>query len=93
MEEKKKPGIQVNLPSNVTILYSDSTFLTINQYGIVLDFAQRAGPTNQQNIVARIGMSTDHAKILVEKLGGLLVRDKLKTTQVTKGGKKREAVN
>lgn len=89
----EKQPVQVKIPDNVSVLYSDSTFLTINEYGVVLDFAQRQGPTNQQKVVARVGMSHDHARVLVEKLANLLVRGKLKTTQVTKGRVKRRAVN
>ncbi len=76
-------GVQVNLPNNIVILYSDSTFLTTNQYGVTLDFAQRVGSTNQQSVVARIGMSKEHAKVLVEALVGLLTKDEIKQQQVT----------
>ena len=94
MENKGgNPGIQVNLPNNIAVLYSDSTWLTIDQYGVVLDFAQKMGPTNQQNIVARVGMSKEHAKILIDKLADLLVKESLQTTQVTKGEAKGKAVN
>ena len=89
----KKRDVQVKLPGNVPVLYSDSTFLTINDYGVVLDFAQRVGPTNQQNIVARIGMSKEHARILIERLSGLLVKSELERTQVTEGKVKGKAVN
>lgn len=91
--EKNKKGVKVNLPGNVPVLYSDSTFLTINEFGVVLDFAQRLGPTDQQNIVARLGMSREHAKILIERLGGLLVKGELSRTQVTRGKVKKSAVN
>lgn len=90
---KVKKGVRVKLPDSVAVLYSDSTFFTISDYGVVLDFAQRMGPTNQQNIVARIGMSKEHARVLIEKLSGLLLSNELKTTQVTKGKIRRKAVN
>lgn len=67
-----KPGtpkeVQVNLSNNTPVLYTDSVFITSNQYGLVLDFAQSMGPTNQQNIVARLGMSKDHAKSMLKVL-------------------------
>lgn len=88
-----RKSVQVKLPGNIPVLYSDSTFLTINDYGVVFDFAQRMGPTNRQNVVARIGMSKEHARILIEKLSGLLINEELKMTQVTKGRVKRKAVN
>ena len=96
MEDSKQQTareIQVNLPGNLNVLYSDSTFLTIGPYGVVLDFAQQMGQTSSQNVVARIGMSKEHARVLVEKLSGLLVKDEMKTTQVTKGEVEKKSVN
>lgn len=95
MEDNRgNTGIQVNLPNNVVILYTDTTYLTINQYGVVLDFAQQQGPTNQQNIVSRIGLSKEHAKILVERLADLLKRDILvNQKQVTQSPSRKEEVN
>ena len=92
-KQQAAKGIQVNLPGNLSVLYSDSTFLTISPYGVVLDFAQQMGQTPTQSVVARIGMSKEHAKVLVEKLSGLLVKDEMKMTQVTKGGGEKKSVN
>lgn len=62
--------VQVNLAADrVPILYTDSVFINSNQYGIVLNVAQSTGPTSQQNVVARIGMSREHAKALLDVLG------------------------
>lgn len=61
-------GVQVNMNGNISILYTDSVFVTTNQYGLVFDFAQSMGPTNQQNIVARMGMSKEHARALLRVL-------------------------
>ena len=76
MQTKKLPvggniqqtQMQVNVPGNIPALYSDSVFVTASQWGIVFDFAQNIGPTNQQNVVARIGMSKEHAKALLDVL-------------------------
>lgn len=85
MEEQAKEqqnGVQVNMPAGVPILYSDSCFVSANNFGIVFDFAQTVGPTNQQNVVSRIGMSRDHAeavvKVLSQKLADTRI-DVLKT--------------
>lgn len=67
-ENQPGPGVQVNVPANLPILYTDSIWATASQYGIVLDFAQGMGPTNSQNVVARVGLSYDHAKELVKLL-------------------------
>jgi uncharacterized protein YajQ (UPF0234 family) len=36
--------------------------MSANGDGIVFDFMQKLGPTNQVRIVARVGMSREHAK-------------------------------
>ena len=60
--------IQVNMAADRTpILYTDSVFITSNQYGIVFNVAQSVDDKTQQ-VVARIGMSRDHAKSLAEVL-------------------------
>jgi len=62
----KKPDVQVMFnPGQTPVLYTDSVFVTSNEFGLVLDVAQNI-PGNQQNIVARFGMSFDHAKKLVQ---------------------------
>ena len=63
-----QPGVQINLNGNLPVLYSDSVFITSNPYGVSLDFAVNMGPTNQQNVVSRIGMSKEHAKALAETI-------------------------
>lgn len=68
---------QVNLPNNVPVLYTDSVFVTGSKWGVVLDIAQNVGPTNQQNIVARIGMSREHAEALADVLAKQLTQEKL----------------
>lgn len=68
---------QVNMPGNVPVLYTDSIFVNGSKWGVVLDIAQNVGPTNQQNVVARIGMSREHAEALVDVLAKQLTKDKL----------------
>ncbi len=62
---EKKDFKEVKVPDNIQVLYSDSVFVTSSQWGIVFDFAQNVGPTNRQNVVARIGMSKEHARALM----------------------------
>lgn len=57
---------QVNVnPLQTPVLYTDSTFVTASEFGLVLDVAQTING-QQQNIVTRIGMSFDHAKKLIQ---------------------------
>ncbi len=78
MDKNDKPGQQlpgsVNLNLDTTpVLYTDNVFMSTNEDGVVLDVAQRVGGTDQLRVVSRIGMSRQHAKKLVQKLGELLV--------------------
>ncbi len=56
------------------MLYTDNINMTVNPNGVALDVTQRLGPTNQVRIVSRVGMSREHAKKFVEKLGKLLLK-------------------
>lgn len=57
---------QVNVnPLATPVLFTDSTFVSSSNYGLVLDIAQTVGG-QQHNVVARVGMSFDHAKKLIE---------------------------
>lgn len=71
----QNPQMQVSINLDTTsILYTDSVSMTTNPDGVVLDIMQRVGPSNQVRIVARIGMSREHAKKLVGELGKLLIQ-------------------
>lgn len=64
-QEKK---VRVNVPSGLQVLYTDTAFVTSRPFGITIDFAQFVGPTEQQNVVSRIGMSVDHAEAFISVL-------------------------
>lgn len=68
MEDEKKQlaGQQVSINLDQTpILYTDNVMLTTNEDGMVFDFCQRLGSSPQVRVVARIGMSREHAKKLL----------------------------
>ena len=68
-------GDQVNLNLDTTpVYYTDNILMSINNDGVVLDVAQRIAASNQLRVVTRIGMSRDHAKKFVNKLGELLIK-------------------
>lgn len=65
--------MQVNINLDTTpILYTDNILMTTNEDGLVLDVAQKIGPSNQLRIVSRIGMSREHAKKFLKELNNLL---------------------
>ena len=60
---QKQNQMNVNINLDTTpILYTDNVLISGSEDGIVLDFGQKVGPTNQVRVVARVGMSREHAK-------------------------------
>ncbi len=71
-DEKKDKALAVNINLDTTpILYTERVFMSVNEYGLVLDITQKIG--DKARIVARIGMSREHAKQLVKELAKLLM--------------------
>lgn len=80
--EPAKPSVNVSVdPKFTPILYADFVYIKSNENGIVLDFAQQLGPSDQFNIVSRIGMSKEHARRMIEHLEGLLRSEGTTSTQ------------
>lgn len=77
-------GPQINVPNNLPILYSDSVWVTASPFGLVFDYGQRVGPTNQVNVVARVGLSKEHAEALLRVLVGKLKDMQLLTKKTEK---------
>ena len=66
-DDNQSQQIQINLPGDVKVLYSDSMFVHLSEFGLVLDFAQTVGHSNQQQtIVSRVGMSKEHARAMIK---------------------------
>lgn len=85
MDEDKKPdSVNINLnvdPVKTPVLYADSVHIKSDRHGVVLDFAQQVGPSNQYNIISRVGMSKEHAQDMIEHLEALLRKEGNSTTQ------------
>lgn len=71
MADKKNTSINLN-PELTKILYTDMIYINVNEDGTTLDVCQKVGPTDQFHVVARIGMSRDHAKKLAGELSKIL---------------------
>lgn len=65
--DEKQMQVTINLDTT-PILYTDGVQMTANEDGVVLDVMQKLGNSNQQRVVARIGMSLTHAKKLANLL-------------------------
>jgi hypothetical protein len=74
--QNPQPGMQINLDINKTpVLYTDLVLLASdkNDFGVVFNFAQAAG--DQANIVARVGMSVEHAHNFLETVNDHLAKN------------------
>lgn len=53
---------------NTPVYFSNALFVSSDPYGIVIDAGQKVGPSNQIQIVSRLGISLEHAEKLSEAL-------------------------
>ncbi len=67
------------MPADARIAYTDMVHVMVNNYGVVLNFMQGAGPNNQPLAVARLGMSKEHAKSVLEVLKRTLEKSEPKS--------------
>jgi transcriptional regulator with XRE-family HTH domain len=74
----KIPSAQVNnieqlplLSSDNRVLFTDIVDIVVNKYGVVMNFMQ-TGPGNSTTHVARVGMSREHAKSILQILQATL---------------------
>ena len=65
-DEGLKPMLMVMPDSR--IVYTDTVHVMVNNYGVVMNFMQSGGADNQPMAVARVGMSREHAKSVLELL-------------------------
>lgn len=54
------------------VLYTDMVQVSANNYGVILNFLQGIGADGKPSAVARIGMSREHAKSIVDVLNRTL---------------------
>ncbi len=62
-----QPAIML-LPVDARIVYTDIVNVTVNNYGVVMNFLQNNGPNNAALPVSRVGMSIEHAKSVIDVL-------------------------
>lgn len=66
------------------ILFTDIVDVTVNNYGVVMNFMQNSGPGKQPASVSRIGMSREHAKSVMQILQTTLNQTQQHITDVAK---------
>lgn len=60
-------SVQVS-QQDARIVYTDMIQVMVNNYGVILNFLQGAGPSSQPLAVSRVGMSKEHARSVLEVL-------------------------
>jgi transcriptional regulator with XRE-family HTH domain len=73
-ESRSNPDAAANQPQvfmvvsqDTRVQYTDMVNVTVNDYGVVLNFMQKAGP-GQPQLISRFGMSKDHARSMIHVL-------------------------
>ncbi len=63
------------VPLEAPIVYTDMMHVMVNNYGVVMNFMQGTGPNSQPVAIARVGMSREHARSVLEILQKTLDQD------------------
>lgn len=71
-------------PEDARIVYTDMVQVMVNNYGVIMNFMQGAGPQNQPLAVSRVGMSKEHAKSILELLRATLEQAENEDAQAQK---------
>lgn len=69
------------MPLDARVNYTDMVHVMVNNYGVVMNFMQGAGPNNQPLVVARVGMSKEHARSVLDVLQQTLNQNEAMTTK------------
>jgi len=70
--------LEVTASEDNKILFTDVVDVTVNNYGVVMNFMQGAGPNREPSSIARVGMSREHAKSVLQILQLTLSQTEIK---------------
>lgn len=57
--------IAMMMPADLKVVYTDMVHVMVNDFGVVMNFMQSTGNSQQPLAVSRIGMSKEHAKSVI----------------------------
>ncbi len=60
--------IAMVMPGDLRVVYTDMVHVMVNDFGVVMNFLQGVGPNNQPLAIARVGMSKEHARSVLDIL-------------------------
>jgi transcriptional regulator with XRE-family HTH domain len=79
-DDKNQQTIMI-MPMDARVIYTDTVQVSVNNYGVIMNFMQNNGSNNQPMAISRIGMSREHAKSVVELLQQSLAQAEAHQTQ------------
>lgn len=59
---------QISITADSRIMFTDIVDVVVNNYGVVMNFMQGAGPNSKPVAVAKVGMSREHARSVLKIL-------------------------
>ncbi len=72
------------MPNDLRVIYTDMVHVMVNDFGVIMNFLQGGGPGNQPLAVARIGMSKEHARSVLDILSKSLQQSDAAADNTTK---------
>ena len=94
MISDSKEGVVVKTafvhPSDARILYTDMVHVSANKYGVIINFLQGLGNSDQPMAVSRVGMSHEHAQSLLQVLKSTIDVSKQENTDQKSSKKSNE---
>ena len=88
-EENVQPSL-IMLPVDNRVVYTDLVNISLNNYGVIINFQQAASRKGTSPIsVSRVGMSKEHARSLFEVLKQVLDSDEKTIDQSTSAKQKK----
>lgn len=75
---------QISITSDARIVFTDIVDVVVNNYGVVMNFMQGAGPNSKPVTVAKVGMSREHAKSVLQILQVTLAQTERNTRSLPK---------
>jgi len=85
------PASSHSASSDGHVLFTDIVDVIVNNYGVVMNFMQNTGPASQPSTVARVGMSREHAKSVLQILQATLLQTEHNQKRINASGNPSES--
>lgn len=67
-DEVKNQQLLMVMQMDTRVVYTDTVQVSVNNYGVVMNFMQNAGQNTQPTAISRVGMSKEHALSVIDLL-------------------------